>query len=361
MPRNPTTGVYTLPAGNPVVTNTTVSPTWANTTLQDIAAALTASLSIDGSVTPDKFNNDQVDFQQKIGLFDFIAEYSDKVDFLESCAEAQIGEIEFFPYESIPDNYLFCGGAAVSRTTYSELFAVIGTTFGVGDGTTTFNVPQLQGENIRGWDAGRGVDAGRALGSTQAEQSEQHGHTATATEIAPHTHGGTTDAAGYHAHTATMGQAGNHAHDTVTHNSWGNSADHGHAYSGYTTSSGNHQHGLAATGFMDANRSGSQRRLLHGLDGGGGFSTTAVGNHTHLIEGWTAGIDRVHSHTFGMNTSTNGSHQHDLSTGYGGAHAHSFTSSESSTHTHVVNVPNAGGEGRVRNTSLVACIRYKGA
>ena len=49
---------------------------------------------------------------------------------------------------SIPSGFLECNGTAVSRTTYSALFAVVGTTYGVGDGTTTFNVPDLTDRTI---------------------------------------------------------------------------------------------------------------------------------------------------------------------------------------------------------------------
>lgn len=54
-----------------------------------------------------------------------------------------------------PASYLLCDGAAVSRTTYAGLFAVIGTAYGIGDGTTTFNVPNLKGRTIFGRDAGQ--------------------------------------------------------------------------------------------------------------------------------------------------------------------------------------------------------------
>lgn len=66
-----------------------------------------------------------------------------------------------------PAGYLICNGTAVSRVTYAELFTVIGITYGVGDGTTTFNLPDLRGEFIRGLDAGRGADPTRVLGSNQ--------------------------------------------------------------------------------------------------------------------------------------------------------------------------------------------------
>ena len=77
---------------------------------------------------------------------------------------------------SIPDGWLLCNGAAVSRTTYSALFAVIGTTFGAGDGSTTFGLPDLRGEFVRGFDGGRGVDAGRAFGSAQGQDIQSHSH-----------------------------------------------------------------------------------------------------------------------------------------------------------------------------------------
>ena len=68
-----------------------------------------------------------------------------------------------------PDGYLRANGAAVSRTAYADLFAAIGTFFGAGDGSTTFNLPDLRGEFIRGWDNGRGVDPWRAFGSWQGD------------------------------------------------------------------------------------------------------------------------------------------------------------------------------------------------
>lgn len=67
-----------------------------------------------------------------------------------------------------PRGYLKCNGQAVSRSTYARLFRAIGTTFGVGNGTTTFNLPDLRGEFIRGFDDGRGVDPGRVFGSRQS-------------------------------------------------------------------------------------------------------------------------------------------------------------------------------------------------
>jgi microcystin-dependent protein len=77
---------------------------------------------------------------------------------------------------NIPAGFILCAGSAVSRTVFSDLFRAIGTTYGVGDGSTTFNLPDLRGEFIRGLDAGRGVDSGRALGSAQGHQFQDHQH-----------------------------------------------------------------------------------------------------------------------------------------------------------------------------------------
>ena len=60
-----------------------------------------------------------------------------------------------------PSGYLICNGQAVSRYLYPDLFALIGTTFGNGDGSTTFNLPNLQGQFLRGVDTGAGVDPDR--------------------------------------------------------------------------------------------------------------------------------------------------------------------------------------------------------
>jgi len=76
-----------------------------------------------------------------------------------------------------PPGFLKADGAVVSRATYANLFSAIGTTFGAGDGSTTFGLPDLRGEFVRGWDDGRGVDLGRIFGSAQGDQIRAHTHT----------------------------------------------------------------------------------------------------------------------------------------------------------------------------------------
>lgn len=87
------------------------------------------------------------------------------------------GCVSHFAMNTPPAGWLKANGAAVSRTSYAALFSAIGTTFGAGDGSTTFNLPDLRGEFIRNWDDGRGVDSGRAFGSAQGGAMESHSHT----------------------------------------------------------------------------------------------------------------------------------------------------------------------------------------
>lgn len=86
------------------------------------------------------------------------------------------GIVAYFANSTAPAGWLKCNGATVSRTTYAALFAAIGTTYGVGDGLTTFALPDLRGEFLRGLDDGRGVDSGRAIGSAQGQSLQSHSH-----------------------------------------------------------------------------------------------------------------------------------------------------------------------------------------
>lgn len=86
------------------------------------------------------------------------------------------GTVLYFAGQTAPAGWLKANGAAVSRTAYAALFAAIGTTYGAGDGRSTFNLPDLRGEFLRGWDDGRGVDTGHLFGSAQADAMRQHYH-----------------------------------------------------------------------------------------------------------------------------------------------------------------------------------------
>ncbi|MDO9571172.1 MAG: phage tail protein [Hydrogenophaga sp.] len=150
--------------------------------------------------------------------------------------------VAHFARATPPAGWLKADGSAVSRTFFAALFSAIGTTFGIGDGSTTFNLPDLRGEFLRGWDDGRGLDVGRSFGTVQGSQNLSHNH------------GGATPAAGEHTHTATtnfgstpsinqpyrlLGDDG--AFDNIV-----NSSTPG------VNSAGEHQHGIPVDGGSEA-------------------------------------------------------------------------------------------------------------
>jgi len=93
------------------------------------------------------------------------------------------GEVIWYGSNTTPSGYLPCDGAAVSRSTYAALFAVIGTTFGAGNGTTTFNVPDLRGRTAIGTGTGTGLTARTLAGTVGAE-----GVALVTAELPSHTH-----------------------------------------------------------------------------------------------------------------------------------------------------------------------------
>ena len=85
------------------------------------------------------------------------------------------GSVFCMAVATVPSGYLECNGAAVSRTTYAALFAVIGTQYG-STNSSNFRVPDLRGEFVRGFDNGRGADSGRSIASSQGASNASHNH-----------------------------------------------------------------------------------------------------------------------------------------------------------------------------------------
>jgi len=110
---------------------------------------------------------------------------------LAAGAATLTGEIKIWSTNSAPSGWVECDGSELNRTTYADLYAVIGDTFGEGNGSTTFNVPDFRGRFLRGWDntAGNDPDAasrtamntggntGDNIGSVQEDAFKSHSHT----------------------------------------------------------------------------------------------------------------------------------------------------------------------------------------
>jgi len=160
---------------------------------------------------------------------------------------------------SAPTGWLLCYGQAVSRTTYSDLFTAIADVYGVGDGSTTFNLPDMRGRVGAGKDDMGGVAASRLTtagsgvdGATLGASGGAETHTLTTAQLATHTHsftGDATGAGGAHTHTvggasdsAVSGASGNllfaGSASAATVNTGAISATHTHTTSGTNATAG---------------------------------------------------------------------------------------------------------------------------
>ena len=88
----------------------------------------------------------------------------------------EIGDLVIQTHSTVLLDRFEAAGADLSRTSYADLFDRTGTTYGAGDGATTFGTEDVRGEFLRGWDNGRGVDVGRVFGSAQSHQIGSHRH-----------------------------------------------------------------------------------------------------------------------------------------------------------------------------------------
>ncbi len=210
--------------------------------------------------------------------------------------DSMVGQVATFARTTAPTGWLLCNGQAVSRTTYSALFAAIGTTYGAGNGSTTFNLPDCRNEFFRGWDGNTGV-----VGNKFSDSYAAHNHTASSGADGGHSHTASTNTTGSHAHSASTTDAGEHSH--TIHDSNSEAFNYGIWYYG--------------------NRGGN-------LDNPNRNVTNSAGNHSH-----------------GVSVAANGNHSHTVSV------------SSIGHHTHPVTVNNSGGsETRPRGIYFLVCIRY---
>jgi microcystin-dependent protein len=240
------------------------------------------------------------------------------------------GVITQYGAATAPTGWLLCRGQAISRTNplYTRLFTAISTTYGAGDGTTTFNVPNLQGRIPVGFDSTQTeFDALAETGGSKTHTittanmpSHQHGvGTILPNTIADHIHGiGTIAAAGT--------DLGSHNHTQNAHT---------HTVSTSTTTDGSHYHGWAAQGSYQGNIVWWSSYLTYSIPqhANAGASPLGIsfvnpsamdqGSHSHTATGTAA------TQTPTNNATALGSHLHAMSgsVALGGGHTHTMTGS----------------------------------
>ena len=200
-------------------------------------------------------------------------------------ATMPIGALIDFAGSAAPSGWLLCDGRAVSRTTYSDLFAVLSTSWGPGDGSTTFQLPNTPGRAT--------VAAGTVTDSNGNNVAFAFGQTAGAVlqniqQVHLPAYNLTATASGLHAHGGSVTGVGDHMH------------------TGATDTQGDHQHTLAS-----ANTAGAALIAAGPIAWGGPDITGVAGAHLHSISTYGAG---AHSHFI----SNDGSHTHTVPSGGGG-------------------------------------------
>lgn len=195
-----------------------------------------------------------------------------------------------------PTGWVLLDGAQKNRVTYKALFELWGTTFGVGDGSTTFNLPDFRGRFFLG-KAPAGT--GSVIGETGGALDHDHTISAHTHSIPAHTH--TISSDGAHTHTFTTGSSGAHTHtysgttgqrneaDNSTDVAVGltvNVSDHTHNYSGTTSSDGAHTH----TGTTDSGGAHSHGGVTGSTSGTTGSSsgTSGTANPAYITGNWIA-------------------------------------------------------------------------
>lgn len=200
---------------------------------------------------------------------------ADYIPFTGPPASLPSGMVTMTAANTAPSGWLLCNGSAISRTTYADLFTAIGTTYGVGDGSTTFNIPDLRGRVAVGTDSSQ--TEFDVLGETGGSKTQ----TLTTAQLPLHSH-------------STPALSG-------TFTSGNPSANHTH--SGSTTSD-SHYHSTNTAGDASSYLSGSTVNMRY-TDTGSPTLNTSSDSHAHSFT--TGGVSAWHTHnttvSFDANTS----------------------------------------------------------
>lgn len=227
---------------------------------------------------------------------------------------------------TVPDGYLECNGQTVSRTTYAYLFDVIGTSYGAGDGSTTFSVPNFNEKHLKGTTStgAVGSNTGSDTYTLNTAQLPSHSHTISHTHTVSHEH------TAVHTHNASTGNTGSHYHTADGNLGAVSAGNHSHGAGNYAADTGgSHSHSVSGNE-NDANIQFVRRRGSYNVTS---YIATDRSNSTYYTnQSFGMAVDTAtsttnhagHGHTISGNSSNTGAHSHDVSgdTSSAGAHSH---------------------------------------
>jgi microcystin-dependent protein len=242
-PSNPTDGQV---SGNYI---------WSATSGVWKAKAAVSTVGIPSPTAPTPANNGDVWLDTTMGISFMYYNDGTSSQWVEMLSSAVPSVNEIMPIGSIiqtarlsaPTGWLLCQGQSVSRTTYLGLFSAIGDTYGAGDGSTTFLIPNLQGR----------VPVGKASSGTFSSMSSS---------------------GGFETHTLTEAQMPSHTHSQ---------ASHGHTFSGTTNTTGAHSH-TAYGALVNRGTGAVFRELTQASNGSSNVPTSSDGDHSHTYSGTTS-------------------------------------------------------------------------
>jgi microcystin-dependent protein len=237
-----------------------------------------------------------------------------------SASDMPIGSVQPWLGASAPSGWLVCTGQAVSRSTYAGLFAIISTRFGVGDGSTTFNVPDLQGFQVIGASSGlgnadntstfrRGTNSSETVAVhspsaanhshtlsytafTETQHSETHSHSATASDgtitFAAHTYSDTSNGGQSHTHTSSVASGAS----TIATATGVTRASVAHTHTAPTVSTDAHTHSVSTSSWSA--HSAHSHSPVFSLESSGDTTSASPSTHNHTPSPST---DGNHEHT----------------------------------------------------------------
>ena len=259
-----------------------------------------------------------------------------------------IGSVSAFAMLEIPEGWLICDGQEISRSVYARLFEAINTIYGEGDGSTTFNLPDIRGLFIRGHDPVGKIDSKREFASYQEDQIQSHSHTDSG-----HSHSRSTGLEGKHSHLVSTEESGRHSHNASS----SNDGRHNHCFHRYSNGDI-----FRAMGFYKKPRGGENTEhsgeILASIGRDGVMWTHKASVYVDVYADYISNCDFAVSHSHSISINAADSHSHIVNVDLAGSHTHPVSIDNGKANLSNPTNTRHGIKTRVKNIALIYCIKY---